>query len=97
MDHLMDVVARQLSISIEPENLHLPSPLSAFGEYEVLVPVANGSELIEAVITIDVLRRSRVDVTVASWRNSFVWTRVMVSRLSRMLSCLTVATPFLIL
>ncbi|KAH9722966.1 Integrase catalytic domain-containing protein [Citrus sinensis] len=28
-------VARQLSISIEPENLHLPSPLSAFAEYEV--------------------------------------------------------------
>ncbi|ESR55792.1 hypothetical protein CICLE_v10023389mg [Citrus x clementina] len=28
-------VSRQLSISIEPENLHLPSPLSAFGEYEV--------------------------------------------------------------
>ncbi|KAH9722913.1 protein DJ-1 [Citrus sinensis] len=32
----------------------------------VLVPVANGSEPIEAVITIDVLRRSGADVTVAS-------------------------------
>ncbi|GAY51509.1 hypothetical protein CUMW_134700 [Citrus unshiu] len=33
---------------------------------QVLVPVANGSEPIEAVITIDVLRRSGADVTVAS-------------------------------
>ncbi|KAH9722995.1 protein DJ-1 [Citrus sinensis] len=33
---------------------------------KVLVPVANGSEPIEAVITIDVLRRSGADVTVAS-------------------------------
>ncbi|GAY64261.1 hypothetical protein CUMW_232150, partial [Citrus unshiu] len=140
-EELVAEVARQLSISIEPENLHLPSPLSAFGEYEVpmrlpkaiplpegkvqwtlnvkiiqatfvrhvtphsllrhfpltqhflpkqipslknrifsftttatmsstskkvLVPVANGSEPIEAVITIDVLRRSGADVTVAS-------------------------------
>ncbi|KAH9722924.1 protein DJ-1 [Citrus sinensis] len=32
----------------------------------VLVPVANGSEPIESVITIDVLRRSGADVTVAS-------------------------------
>ncbi|XP_019192869.1 PREDICTED: uncharacterized protein LOC109187197 isoform X2 [Ipomoea nil] len=29
------VVARQLSVSIEPENLHLPSPLSSLGEFEV--------------------------------------------------------------
>ncbi|KAH9722919.1 50S ribosomal protein L9 [Citrus sinensis] len=34
-EELVAEVARQLSISIEPENLHLPSPLSAFGEYEV--------------------------------------------------------------
>ncbi|KAH9722990.1 protein DJ-1 [Citrus sinensis] len=33
---------------------------------KVLLPVANGSEPIEAVITIDVLRRSGADVTVAS-------------------------------
>ncbi|KAL9433192.1 hypothetical protein AB3S75_028084 [Citrus x aurantiifolia] len=33
---------------------------------KVLVPVANGSEPIEAVITIDVLRRSGADVTVVS-------------------------------
>ncbi|KAK0600409.1 hypothetical protein LWI29_014660 [Acer saccharum] len=33
---------------------------------KVLVPIANGSEPIEAVITIDVLRRSGADVTVAS-------------------------------
>ncbi|KAM5557699.1 hypothetical protein ABKV19_024848 [Rosa sericea] len=28
-------VARQLSIGLEPENVHLPSPLSTVGEYEV--------------------------------------------------------------
>ncbi|GAY66452.1 hypothetical protein CUMW_248880 [Citrus unshiu] len=33
---------------------------------KVLVPVANGSEPIEAVITIDVLRMSGADVRVAS-------------------------------
>lgn len=34
--------------------------------FQVLVPIANGSEPMEAVITIDVLRRSGADVTVAS-------------------------------
>ncbi|KDO39006.1 hypothetical protein CISIN_1g047111mg [Citrus sinensis] len=34
-EELVAKVASQLSISIEPEYLHLPSPLSAFGEYEV--------------------------------------------------------------
>ncbi|KAK9204119.1 hypothetical protein WN943_014377 [Citrus x changshan-huyou] len=34
-EELVVEVASQLSISIEPANLHLPSPLSAFGEYEV--------------------------------------------------------------
>ncbi|GAY66470.1 hypothetical protein CUMW_249040, partial [Citrus unshiu] len=34
-EELVVEVARQLSFSIEPENLHLPSPLSAFREYEV--------------------------------------------------------------
>ncbi|KAL0301231.1 UNVERIFIED_CONTAM: protein DJ-1B [Sesamum radiatum] len=33
---------------------------------KVLVPVANGTEPLEAVITIDVLRRAGADVTVAS-------------------------------
>ncbi|MBA0596590.1 hypothetical protein Gorai_013405 [Gossypium raimondii] len=33
---------------------------------QVLVPVANGTEPMEAVITIDVLRRSGAEVTVAS-------------------------------
>ncbi|KAL5565205.1 hypothetical protein UlMin_028369 [Ulmus minor] len=36
---------------------------------KVLVPIANGSEPIEAVITIDVLRRAGADVTVASVEN----------------------------
>jgi 4-methyl-5(b-hydroxyethyl)-thiazole monophosphate biosynthesis len=34
-----------------------------------LVPIANGTEPIEAVITIDVLRRSGADVSVASVEN----------------------------
>ncbi|CAL0310674.1 unnamed protein product [Lupinus luteus] len=36
---------------------------------KVLVPIANGTEPMEAVITIDVLRRSGADVTVASASN----------------------------
>uniref|UniRef100_A0A2N9FL03 DJ-1/PfpI domain-containing protein n=1 Tax=Fagus sylvatica TaxID=28930 RepID=A0A2N9FL03_FAGSY len=36
---------------------------------KVLVPIANGTEPIEAVITIDVLRRSGADVSVASVEN----------------------------
>ncbi|XP_031104655.1 uncharacterized protein LOC116009675 [Ipomoea triloba] len=34
-EEIVDEVARQLSVSIEPENLHLPSPLSSLGEFEV--------------------------------------------------------------
>nr|DAD45283.1 TPA_asm: hypothetical protein HUJ06_003513 [Nelumbo nucifera] len=31
----MHQVARQLCVSVQPENLHLPSPLSSLGEFEV--------------------------------------------------------------
>lgn len=34
-DEIVAEVGRQLSVRIEPENLHLPTPLSAFGEFEV--------------------------------------------------------------
>ncbi|KAA8529135.1 hypothetical protein F0562_034066 [Nyssa sinensis] len=34
-DELVAEVARQLCVLIEPENLHLPSPLSSLGEFEV--------------------------------------------------------------
>ncbi|KAJ0044343.1 hypothetical protein Pint_05079 [Pistacia integerrima] len=34
-EEIVAEVARQLSVVIEPENLHLPSPLSIYGEYEL--------------------------------------------------------------
>lgn len=34
-EEIIAEVARQLSVSIEPENVHLPSPLSSLGEFEV--------------------------------------------------------------
>ncbi|VFQ60525.1 unnamed protein product [Cuscuta campestris] len=34
-EEIIAEVARQLSVSIEPENVHLPSPLSTLGEFEV--------------------------------------------------------------
>ncbi|KAE8713624.1 hypothetical protein F3Y22_tig00110206pilonHSYRG00216 [Hibiscus syriacus] len=52
---------------------------------QVLVPIANGTEPMEAVITIDVLRRSGADVTVSSVEKSFVLTLATLLRLLRML------------
>ncbi|XP_020112504.1 uncharacterized protein LOC109727046 [Ananas comosus] len=34
-DEIVEEVARQLCINIHPDNLHLPSPLTSLGEYEV--------------------------------------------------------------
>ncbi|KAM0945592.1 putative ribosomal protein L9 [Dioscorea sansibarensis] len=34
-EELVAEVARQLCVSIHPDNLHLPSPLSSLGEYEI--------------------------------------------------------------
>ncbi|GAB2231413.1 hypothetical protein Droror1_Dr00010419 [Drosera rotundifolia] len=34
-DEIVSEVARQLGVSIQPENLHLPTPLSSIGEFEV--------------------------------------------------------------
>ncbi|PSS32988.1 50S ribosomal protein [Actinidia chinensis var. chinensis] len=34
-DDLLAEVARQLFVKIDPENLHLPTPLSSFGEFEL--------------------------------------------------------------
>lgn len=34
-EEIIAEVARQLSVSIEPQNVHLPSPLSSLGEFEV--------------------------------------------------------------
>ncbi|KAL1299612.1 hypothetical protein HN51_044160 [Arachis hypogaea] len=45
------------------------SPIMASISRKVLVPIADGTEPMEAVITVDVLRRSGADVTVASAGN----------------------------
>ncbi|XP_042482134.1 uncharacterized protein LOC122062578 isoform X2 [Macadamia integrifolia] len=34
-DELVSEVVRQLCVDVQPENLHLPSPLTTMGEYEV--------------------------------------------------------------
>ncbi|XP_074272216.1 uncharacterized protein LOC141596089 [Silene latifolia] len=34
-DEIISEVARQLSVDVEPENLHMPSPLSSLGEFEI--------------------------------------------------------------
>uniref|UniRef100_A0A2P2J3N6 Large ribosomal subunit protein bL9c n=1 Tax=Rhizophora mucronata TaxID=61149 RepID=A0A2P2J3N6_RHIMU len=34
-EYLVNEVARQLSVQIEPENIYLPVPLTTFGEFEV--------------------------------------------------------------
>ncbi|KAJ4950171.1 hypothetical protein NE237_027003 [Protea cynaroides] len=35
IDEIVDEVARQLCVKIQPENLHLPSPFTTLGEYEI--------------------------------------------------------------
>ncbi|XP_030461038.1 protein DJ-1 homolog B-like [Syzygium oleosum] len=50
----------RLSFSVSASSMASPPPK------KVLVPVADGSEPLEAVVTIDVLRRAGADVTVAS-------------------------------
>ncbi|EYU26334.1 hypothetical protein ABFS82_08G190500 [Erythranthe guttata] len=54
------------SISISRRNSRFSASIMASAAKKVLVPVANGTEPLEAVITIDVLRRAGADVTVAS-------------------------------
>ncbi|KAJ4726424.1 50S ribosomal protein L9-like [Melia azedarach] len=49
-EELVAEVARQLSVSLEPENLHLPSPLSAFGEYEVAMRLPKSIPLPEGKV-----------------------------------------------
>ncbi|KNA21371.1 hypothetical protein SOVF_043750 [Spinacia oleracea] len=34
-DEIIAEVARQLSVQVEPENLHMPNPLSSLGEHEI--------------------------------------------------------------
>ncbi|KAG0495906.1 hypothetical protein HPP92_000597 [Vanilla planifolia] len=46
------------------------STMTSASQKKVLVPIANGTEPMEAVITIDVLRRAGADVTVASVESS---------------------------
>ncbi|KAK6132494.1 hypothetical protein DH2020_033794 [Rehmannia glutinosa] len=54
------------ALSIPRRNHRFAPSFMASAAKKVLVPVANGTEPLEAVITIDVLRRAGADVTVAS-------------------------------
>lgn len=40
--------------------------MCAFASFQILVPVANGSEEMEATIIIDILQRAKAEVVVAS-------------------------------
>lgn len=55
-DEIVAEVARQLSVQIEPENLHLPSPLSSLGEFEVPLRLPRSIPLPEGKVqwTLDV-------------------------------------------
>ncbi|KAL8505740.1 hypothetical protein ACS0TY_016816 [Phlomoides rotata] len=55
-----------LTHSTPRRKIHFSTSIMASAAKKVLVPVANGTEPLEAVITIDVLRRAGADVTVAS-------------------------------
>ncbi|KAI3466056.1 hypothetical protein Pfo_022719 [Paulownia fortunei] len=54
------------TLSTPRRNKRFSTSIMASAAKKVLVPVANGTEPLEAVITIDVLRRAGADVTVAS-------------------------------
>ncbi|XAR56476.1 hypothetical protein NMG60_11036982 [Bertholletia excelsa] len=57
---------RSVSTSSSPTGKHFSGRVMASVARKVLVPIANETEPMEAVITIDVLRRAGADVTVAS-------------------------------
>ncbi|PIN16558.1 putative transcriptional regulator DJ-1 [Handroanthus impetiginosus] len=54
------------TLSVPRRNSRFSTSIMASAAKKVLVPVANGTEPLEAVVTIDVLRRAGADVTVAS-------------------------------
>ncbi|KAK9288362.1 hypothetical protein L1049_016815 [Liquidambar formosana] len=60
-DELVAEVARQLCVRIEPENLHLPSPLSSLGEFEVplrlpkAIPLPEGK--VQWTLTVKIRRK----------------------------------------
>ncbi|GFP78653.1 protein dj-1 homolog b [Phtheirospermum japonicum] len=58
--------SHKLPISRRNHHRLSTSSIMASAAKKVLVPIANGTEPLEAVITIDVLRRAGADVTVAS-------------------------------
>ncbi|XP_071722976.1 uncharacterized protein [Rutidosis leptorrhynchoides] len=60
-EELVAEVARQLCVSIEPENVHLPTPLSTFGEFEVPLRLPRSLPLPEGKInwTLSVKIRGR--------------------------------------
>ncbi|XP_048231987.1 protein DJ-1 homolog C isoform X2 [Ricinus communis] len=59
----------QFALSLS-EQLFGESIAKEVGEFLVLIPVANGSDVIEVVTIVDILRRAKVDVVVASVEKS---------------------------
>lgn len=57
-----DIIAHFVTCRCLPLNLHII--------LQVLVPIANGSEEMEVIMLVDILRRARVDVVVASVEKS---------------------------
>lgn len=60
-DELVAEVARQLGVQIEPENLHLPTPLPTLGEFEVPLRLPKAIPLPEGKVqwTLDVKIRKK--------------------------------------
>ncbi|KAF5442703.1 hypothetical protein F2P56_035332 [Juglans regia] len=60
-DDIIAEVERQLSVQIGPENLHLPSPLTTFGEFEVPLRLPKSIPLPEGKVqwTLDVKIRGK--------------------------------------
>ncbi|OMO49470.1 Ribosomal protein L9 [Corchorus olitorius] len=74
-DELVAEVARQLCVHIEPENIHLPTPLSTFGEFEVPLRLPKSIPLPEGKVhwTLQVkIREEPSSFQLAKWDNGIL-------------------------